>query len=284
MWKQNKDKREVTIEVRSKVEVVTIEPDENDSILIEHSSTMTCMVCCEKFSRDMPYYACGKNSSNHCLCITCFADYVNHCCESWATLNCIPIKCQIPNCGFDLPDIVLKTLLTAAAIAPRGLWEKYCQTQLKAALTAADQKAPEVLVTCTFCGKYSEFYIKASPDYWLKTERERFSAQARKEQALFESAKKMKEDMEMKLALERKASACYKSEEEQIAEEVERTFARMKTLYTVGHAKVNELREHFGEAKWDVNSATVLIPQVEFDQDLFQSLLVFERERETFVY
>jgi hypothetical protein len=240
-------------------------------------NTITCMVCCEEFSSEMAHYACGKNSQFHCLCITCFADYVNHCCESWATLNTIPIKCQIPECGYELPDNVLKTLLTDAAIAPRKLWEKYGQTQLKTALSGADQKSPDVPITCAFCGKYSEFYVKASPDYWKKTERERFSARVKKEQAFFESTKRMKEEMERKLQLEQKASASYKSEDEHLAEEVEKMVTRIQRLYAQGQQKVNALRENFGEAKWD-DSAVVPVPDVVFDQDLFQSLLVFDTQ------
>jgi hypothetical protein len=114
------------------------------------------------------------------------------------------------------------------------LWEKYGQTQLKTALAAVDQKSPDVPFTCAFCGKYSEFYIEASPDHWQKTERERFAA---KEQTFFESTKRMKEEMERKLELEQKASASYKSEDEHIAEEVEQMVKKMQALYTQGQSQ-----------------------------------------------
>jgi hypothetical protein len=173
-----------------------------EGVGVKMTGTVTCMVCCEEFSRDLPHYSCEKNSQFHCLCITCFADYVNYSCESWATLNTIPIRCQIPDCGYEPDENVLKRLLNDPLIAGRNLWDKYTQTQLKVALAKSNPNSQEVPVTCAFCGKYAEFYVKAAPDYWQKTEKGRFQSQIAKEQALYEATKKLKEEMDQKIAAE----------------------------------------------------------------------------------
>jgi hypothetical protein len=111
-------------------------------------------------------------------------------------MNTIPIRCQIPDCGYEPRANILKNLLNDPLISGRNLWEKYIQTQLKVALAKSNRNSQEVPVTCAFCGKYAEFYVKASPDYWQKTEKCRFQAQIAKEQALFEATKKLKEEMD----------------------------------------------------------------------------------------
>jgi DNA-binding protein YbaB len=93
----------------------------------------------------------------------------------------------------------LKTLLTSEMIGSRGLWDKYCQTQLKLALMEAKPRANDVAVTCAFCGKYSEFYVKADPDHWKNAEKERFKVTAAREEALYDSTKKMHQEMERRL-------------------------------------------------------------------------------------
>eukprot|EP00475_Leptophrys_vorax_P006076 TRINITY_DN1371_c0_g1_i1.p1 TRINITY_DN1371_c0_g1~~TRINITY_DN1371_c0_g1_i1.p1 ORF type:complete len:749 (+),score=175.73 TRINITY_DN1371_c0_g1_i1:111-2357(+) len=241
-------------------------------------SVMTCMVCFEEFSIELPHFSCPNDRKGHSLCITCFADYINHCCDVWATENTIPIKCQIPKCGYVIPDPAIRDLLNADLVSPRALWDRYCQTQLRVALEKAPQDVPEVPVTCAFCGKYSEFYVKASPDYWKKAEKDRFRAEARKQQALYEATKKMEKDMERKLEeIKRKANEDVNDQAE-IEFGIHRsTIDELEELFNRGRRKVNDLRANFGQGEWTKDSEVNGIDDLlVFDDEMFRSLLEFD--------
>eukprot|EP00475_Leptophrys_vorax_P029680 TRINITY_DN4380_c0_g1_i6.p1 TRINITY_DN4380_c0_g1~~TRINITY_DN4380_c0_g1_i6.p1 ORF type:complete len:780 (+),score=166.81 TRINITY_DN4380_c0_g1_i6:16-2355(+) len=252
------------------------------------SSSIICMVCCEEFGGEMAHYTCDNNPQTHCLCVTCFADYVNHCCESWATLNTIPITCQIPNCGYQIPETRLQKLLNDPIIEPRKLWEKYNQVQLKLALAKADEKSPEVPVTCAFCGNYSEFYVKASPDYWQNAERERFKVKIEKEQALYEATQRMKHEAEKKLLDQIMPDERVLSEEEKILVVSVPALRHMLTLVESGQTKVNQLIQSLGEhGRWDLTSSVPLPDGFEFNEERFTALMAFDhranQDRESWI-
>eukprot|EP00475_Leptophrys_vorax_P005343 TRINITY_DN13243_c0_g1_i4.p1 TRINITY_DN13243_c0_g1~~TRINITY_DN13243_c0_g1_i4.p1 ORF type:complete len:713 (+),score=153.36 TRINITY_DN13243_c0_g1_i4:756-2894(+) len=223
----------------------------------------TCMVCCETFTSDLPHFSCEKDPEQHCLCITCFANYLAHCCESWATLSTIPVKCQIPECGYLIPDALLHTLLTDPVIAERGLWDRYTQSQLKNALSSAEHKDTEVLVTCAFCGKYSEIYEKASPDSWKQSNEERLKAKVAKEQALYEAASRLKNEVEQKVELE------IQGEINDPADAV----GHLKDLFTKGKAKVNQYRIMSGRSEWEEDAQVPLNPDANFSEEDFIGLI-----------
>eukprot|EP00475_Leptophrys_vorax_P002897 TRINITY_DN11649_c0_g1_i2.p1 TRINITY_DN11649_c0_g1~~TRINITY_DN11649_c0_g1_i2.p1 ORF type:complete len:735 (-),score=139.40 TRINITY_DN11649_c0_g1_i2:2496-4478(-) len=186
------------------------------------------------------------------MCATCLSGYVNHCCECWATENTIPIKCQVPQCRSLLPEAQVRALLTSELLAPQGLWDKYSRTQLKVALADAQKQATEVPVTCAFCGNYSEFYVKVAPDYWQHAEKERFQAQAAKEQAIYEATKRLQEEMERKLQeAEKKGDEEGKDEDELKMEGNDAAVAHMEEVFGRGQRKVNDFRAVFGEPNWE---------------------------------
>eukprot|EP00475_Leptophrys_vorax_P026535 TRINITY_DN3751_c0_g1_i1.p1 TRINITY_DN3751_c0_g1~~TRINITY_DN3751_c0_g1_i1.p1 ORF type:complete len:711 (+),score=171.14 TRINITY_DN3751_c0_g1_i1:153-2285(+) len=169
-----------------------------DAVEENKEANFTCLIDCETYSADLPHFTCPNNAS-HSMCVTCFADCVNQCCDSWAMAKSIPIRCTVPDCGHVVPEHVVRDLLNSPHVASRNLWDKYTQAQLKAALANAKPNSEEINVTCAFCGRYSEFYIKPSPDYWKTVTTERRKINSTKEQVLFETTKKLREEMDKKM-------------------------------------------------------------------------------------
>jgi hypothetical protein len=166
---------------------------------------LTCMIDGEIIPDSSPYFYCPGNLT-HTLCVRCFADYVTVCCESWATQNTIPIKCQIPQCGYLIPERTVLKLLRAKEVEERNLEERYTRIQLKATLlNAVGMNSKEIaVILCAYCGDYSELYSRSSSDQWQNISKQRLEAECTQQNLVYEKAKQMRKELEQQLEEEQK--------------------------------------------------------------------------------
>jgi hypothetical protein len=124
-----------------------------------------CLICGESFDPNIPNCVCAA-TEDHIICITCFADYVKHCCDEYAVSNKIPIKCFITECPELISEFKLKELLENELVRDRDLWKLYEVTQIKVAL----ESFKEIPLVCSFCNQYAEIVEPANPEYWSQTQ------------------------------------------------------------------------------------------------------------------
>jgi hypothetical protein len=165
---------------------------------------VTCMIDQEKFESHLPHFKCPKNPM-HAMCVNCFADYVNFCCDSWAAENTVPIRCQMPECRCLIPEETIRGLIQDSTHSHKNLTRRYSQVQLKVALSNAPPDASEVPITCAFCGLYSEFYVKADPDQQDDIQSVILKAEAEREHALVEIQQLIRKEVELLMGNEEKA-------------------------------------------------------------------------------
>jgi hypothetical protein len=177
-----------------------------DETIAPLGTVLTCMIDGDSFlSTETPHFYCPRDPS-HSLCVTCFADYVTFCCDSWATQNTIPIKCQIPECGYLIPERTIMRLLGCKQVSARNLEERYMKTQMKAALASTPADAKDLPVTCAYCGDYSVFYSQTSNDQWQSIAKQRLKAEEEVQYQIFEKVKELRADIQRLLQEEEKIS------------------------------------------------------------------------------
>jgi len=161
------------------------------------------------------------------ICESCFANFIVHCCEGWATENTIPIHCPSKECSFMIPEETLKNQLKNVS----EVWEMYQKAQLRFALSTGK----DIQVTCHICD-YTELLIPAPKLYWEHLARIRGIGKYFAEKAAQEFLRR-----ELK-EIERKSQA----EKRKIANEKKEQTERIKDRYAPFYA---EIESRFQEEK-----------------------------------
>src|SRR5689334_1608751 len=146
-------------EEESKVDLLPSSPQLISAKSSSGASAYTCLACGTVGFLSDAHFACPSGNSEHDMCITCFATFVEHCSEESVAGNAstVPIRCSIPECRaiVSIHHIVplIRTFDINNPQREKPLMSIYERAELQVALS---QPSKEHAITCHLCGQYTE--------------------------------------------------------------------------------------------------------------------------------